>query len=404
MRAFAAVGGSPPWITRGEGAYLFDADGRRYLDYIGSWGAALLGHAHPAVTAALQRAAANGASFGLSTPDELALAELVRAAYPQIEMMRFVNSGTEATMSALRLARGATGRDAIVKFAGCYHGHADGLLVAAGSGAATFGAPSSAGVPAGAAADTLVLEYNDAAALAAAFRAHGAKIAAVIVEPVAGNMGCVPPRADFLAALRAETRAAGALLILDEVMTGFRLARGGAVERLGLEADLFTLGKVLGGGLPIGAYGGREDLMRRVSPLGPVYQAGTLAGNPVAMAAGRAALEELARDRDAYARLERRSERLVAGLRAAAAGAAVVTQSVGSLFTVFFTAAAEVRDFAAARACDPARFAAFHRAMLERGVLLPPSQFEACFVGMAHGEAEITATLRAAEAAFRAAR
>lgn len=404
VRAFGAVAGQPRWIARGEGAYLFDVDGNRYVDYIGSWGAMLLGHADGEVTAAIQAAAARGTSFGLSSPDELALAELITGAYPQIEMLRFVNSGTEATMSALRLARGFTGRDVVLKFAGCYHGHADMLLVEAGSGLATFGVASSAGVPQEAVAHTWTLPYNDLAAVRAVFERHAPRIAAAIVEPVAGNMGCVPPQAGFLRGLRDCTAAAGALLILDEVMTGSRLAYGGATERLGLQADLFTLGKVIGGGLPIGAYGGRADIMRLVSPLGPVYQAGTLSGNPISMAAGRATLEKLAQRRDAYAGLDRLTAHLAEGLRraAAAAGVAATVQSVGSMFTIFFTDQPVIADFAAAKRCDTRAFGVFHAAMLEQGVMLPPAQFEAAFVSLSHGEREVEATLKAAEAAARA--
>ncbi|HZT72771.1 MAG TPA: glutamate-1-semialdehyde 2,1-aminomutase [Terriglobales bacterium] len=403
VRAFRAVQGEPRWIARGAGAYLYDVDGSRYVDYIGSWGAMLLGHAHPAVTAAVQAAAAHGTSFGLSSPEELALAERIHEAYPAIEMLRFVNSGTEAVMSVLRLARGYTGRDLILKFAGGYHGHADALLVEAGSGLATFGTASSAGVPAAAVAATIVLPYNDLHAAQAVFDQEGAKIAAVIVEPVAGNMGCIPPVPGFLQGLRALAANAGALLILDEVMTGSRLAYGGATERFQLEADLFTLGKVIGGGLPIGAFGGRAEIMRHISPLGPVYQAGTLSGNPLSMAAGLATLETLRADRPAYQRLEATSTRLAAGLREAArsAGLAVQVQSVGSMFTVFF-AEEPVRDFTCANRSDTRAFAAFHRAMTARGVLLPPAQFEAAFVSLAHGDQEVDLTLAAAAEAFRA--
>lgn len=403
VRAFRATQGEPRWIARGEGAYLFDVDGNRYLDYIGSWGAMLLGHADPDVSAALQAAVARGTSFGLSSPDELALAERVHEAYPPIEMLRFVNSGTEATMSAMRLARGFTGREVIVKFAGGYHGHADSLLVEAGSGLATFGAASSAGVPSSSVAQTLVLPYNDLAAAGAAFDRIGSQIAAAIVEPVAGNMGCVPPAPNFLAGLRALTATSGALLILDEVMTGCRLAYGGATERFGLQADLFTLGKVIGGGLPVGAFGGRAEIMRLVSPLGPVYQAGTLAGNPLAMAAGLATLNKLRARRGDYANLDRLSARLAEGLQAAAdiAGAEAHVQQVGSMFTVFFTDR-PVTNFATATACNTRAFAVFHGALLERGVLLPPSQFEAAFLGFASGERELELTLEAAAPAFEA--
>ncbi len=396
VRAFRAVGGTPRWMERGDGAYLWDADGNRYLDFIGSWGAMLLGHADPQVTAAVRAAAAAGSSFGLSTPGELALARRAAAANPAMEMIRFVNSGTEATMSALRLARGFTNREVVVKFAGGYHGHADLLLAEAGSGVATLGLASCAGVAAGAVAATLVLPYNDLAAAEAVFAARSGEIAAVIVEPVAGNMGCVPPAPGYLAALRRLTAAAGAVLILDEVMTGFRLAFGGATERFGLEADLWTYGKVLGGGLPIGAYGGRAEIMRQVSPLGPVYQAGTLAGNPLAMAAGLATLDRLQQDAEGYARAERWTADFAAGLgeQARRAGVPLTVQAEGSMFTAFFTDQ-PVRNFAAAQRCDTAAFAAFHRALLEAGVLLPPAQFEAAFVGWRHGAAELELALRA---------
>lgn len=409
VRAFRAVRGDPPWIERGEGAYLWDADGNRYLDFIGSWGAMLLGHAHPRVTTAVREAAARGTSFGLSTAGELALAGQIATANPQVEMLRFVNSGTEATMSALRLARGFTERELIVKFAGGYHGHADLLLAQAGSGLATLGLASSAGVAAGAVAATLVLPYNDIPAVEAAFAQRGGEIAAVIVEPVAGNMGCVPPRASFLATLRRLTAASGALLILDEVMTGFRLAYGGATSCLGLQADLFTYGKVMGGGLPAAAYGGRARILRHVSPLGPVYQAGTLAGNPLAMAAGLATLEQLRANPDGYNQAEMWTQALAAGLREAAARAGVplTVQAVGSMFTAFFSPQ-QVTDFVSAQRSDTAAFAAFHAALLEQGVLFPPAQFEAAFVSWRHGPAELDLALRAAgpalEAAARAAR
>lgn len=404
VRAFRAVGGAPRWIERGAGAYVWDADGNRYLDFVGSWGAMLLGHADPVVVAAVRQAAASGFSFGLSTAAELALAESIHAANPQVEMLRFVNSGTEAAMSALRLGRGYTGRELIVKFAGGYHGHADLLLAQAGSGMATFGLASSAGVAAGAVAATLVLPYNDTAAAEAAFARRGPEIAAVIVEPVAGNMGCVPPAPGFLGALRRLTAAAGALLILDEVMTGFRLAYGGATERLGLQADLFTYGKVMGGGLPAAAYGGRAEILRQVSPLGPVYQAGTLAGNPLAMAAGIATLERLRADPEGYARAEAWTLELAAGLRHAAdrAGVALTVQTAGSMFTPFFTSE-PVTDFTRAQQCDTEAFAAFHQAMLRQGILLPPAQFEAAFVSWRHGAAELEQALAAAGPALEAA-
>lgn len=402
VRAFRAVGGQPRWFESGAGAWMTDVDGNRYIDYIGSWGAMLLGHAHPQVVQAVQEAAARGLSFGASSPGELKLAETAQNAFPQMERLRFVNSGTEATMSAIRVARGFTGRDWVIKFEGCYHGHADALLVKAGSGVATFGLPSSAGIPSGATANTLALSYNDLQAVRDAFTRLPRQIAAVIVEPVVGNMGCVPPRAGFLEGLRQLTREHGALLIFDEVMTGFRLARGGASERFAITADLVTLGKIIGGGMPVGAYGGRADIMNCVAPLGAVYQAGTLSGNPVSMAAGQATLDVINAQPDLYDRLERTSRQLAEGLRAAASAAnvAVTVQQVGSMLTVFFQSAA-VHDFDQASASDTAAFARFHHAMLERGVLLPPSQFEAAFVSASHGEAEIAATLAAAREAFR---
>lgn len=402
VRAFRAVGGQPRWFERGEGAWMIDVDGNRYIDYIGSWGAMLLGHAHPQVVRAVQEAAARGLSFGASSPAELHLAETVQAAFPQMERLRFVNSGTEATMSAIRVARGFTGRDWIIKFEGCYHGHADALLVKAGSGVATFGLPSSAGVPHGATANTLALPYNGLDAVREAFTRLPGQIAGIIVEPVVGNMGCVPPRPGFLEGLHQLTREQGALLIFDEVMTGFRVARGGASERYGITADLVTLGKIIGGGMPVGAYGGRAAIMNCVAPLGAVYQAGTLSGNPVSMAAGQATLDVIQGQPDLYQRLEHRSRQLADGLRAAAreAGVAVTVQQVGSMLTVFFQAS-PVHDFEQAAASDTAAFARFHRAMLDRGVLLPPSQFEAAFVSVSHGEQEIEATLAAARAAFR---
>ncbi len=404
VRAFRAVGGDPRWIARAAGAYLFDVDGRRYVDYVCSWGAVLLGHASPEVVAAVQQAAAQGISFGASSPGELALAELIHAAYPQMERLRLVNSGTEATMSAIRVARGFTGRDMVIKFEGCYHGHADALLVKAGSGIATLGLPSSAGVPHGAIAQTLAIPFNNLEAVEEAFTRHPDQIAAVIVEPVVGNMGCVPPAPGFLAGLRRLTAQYGALLILDEVMTGCRLARGGATERLHLAADLFTLGKVIGGGLPVGAYGGRTDIMNQVAPLGPVYQAGTLSGNPVAMAAGVAALMRLRDQPELYAQLETRATELVVGLRHAAQAAqvAVRVQAVGSMLTVFFTSTA-VENYEHAAQCDTARFARFHAALLRQGIYWPPSQFEAAFLTIAHGRDQIDATLAAATEAFREA-
>lgn len=397
-RAFGGVGGEPIFFERGEGAYLYDIDGRRYLDYIGSWGPMILGHAHPKVTAAVQEAAARGTSFGAPTEAESELAELIVAAVPSVEQVRLVNSGTEATMSAIRLARGFTGRDAIIKFAGNYHGHVDSLLVAAGSAAATLGVPNSPGVTAGTAQDTIVLEYNDVESLERTFRERGGQIAAVIFEPVVGNMGCVIPTPEFLQALRQLTTANGALLICDEVMTGFRVAYGGAQSLFGIEPDLTTLGKIVGGGLPVGAYGGRAEIMQQVLPAGKVFQAGTLSGNPLATAAGIATLKVL-RDENPYDVLEQRSARLAEGLASAAAEARIphsVTR-VGSMMTLFF-ADQPVRDWPSAAKCDTGRYSEYFWGLIERGVYMPCSQFEALFVSVAHGEAEIDQTVAAARA------
>ncbi len=399
-RAFGAVGGQPVFISRGQGASLFDVDGNRYLDYIGSWGPLILGHAPPRVTQAVAEALPRGASFGAPTEAESHLAELIIDAVPSIEMVRMVSSGTEASMSALRLARGFTGRDRVVKFAGCYHGHVDSLLVSAGSSATTLGVPTSPGVPGGVTADTLVLRYNDPQGLDDAFRAHGETIAGVIVEPVVGNMGLVPPSAEFLDALRRLTERHGALLVYDEVMTGFRVAYGGAQELYKQTPDLTVLGKIVGGGLPVGAYGGRADIMARVMPAGPVFQAGTLSGNPLAMAAGAATLEEL-RDRPPYARLETLSRLLAEGLDRAATEAGVphCVQRVGSMLTLFFTPG-PVTDYDSAKTSDTARFGRFFWAMLDRGVYLPCSQFEAAFVSAAHTEADVRQTVAAAREAL----
>ncbi|MDR7417991.1 MAG: glutamate-1-semialdehyde 2,1-aminomutase, partial [Armatimonadota bacterium] len=400
--AFRAVGGEPPIVHVGAGARVTDVDGRTFLDYIGSWGAAVLGHATPEVVAAVQEQAARGASFGMPTPYEVELARLIRAAMPSVERLRFVSSGTEAGMCALRAARGFTGREKIVKFAGCYHGHADPLLAQAGSGVATFGLPSSAGVPRSAVADTVIVPYNDLAGVRTVFQAHAGQVAAVIVEPVAANMGVVPPVPGFLEGLREITQRDGALLIFDEVITGFRVAWGGAQARYGIVPDLTCLGKIIGGGLPVGAYGGRRDVMETVAPLGPVYQAGTLSGNPIAMVAGAATLRRL-RDPALYETLEARAARLAQGLAAAAARGGVPASVVqhASMLTLFFTAAPP-RNFAEASAADTQRFARFFRAMLERGVLLPPSQFEAWFVSAAHTDADIEMTIAAAADALRA--
>ena len=400
VRAFKAVGGVPRFVARAEGARVFDEDGGAYVDYVGSWGPMILGHAHPAVLEAVTAAAARGTSFGAPCAAEVELAERVVRAVPSIDKVRFVSSGTEATMSALRVARGFTGRSKIVKFDGCYHGHADGLLVSAGSGVATLGIPGSPGVPAGTVADTIVIPFNDEAALAAATAAHGHEIAAVIVEPVCGNMGTVAPRPGYLETLRDVTRKTGTVLIFDEVMTGFRLAKGGAQELYGVTPDMTCLGKIVGGGLPAAAYGGRADIMATVAPEGPVYQAGTLSGNPLAMAAGCAVLDRLAPS--VYKTLEARSARLEAGLRRAAgdANVTVAINRVGSMITVFFCAGPVV-DYATAKASDTKRFGRFFHAMLERGVYLPPGQFEAAFVSLAHGDAEIDLTVRAAAEAFR---
>lgn len=401
VRAFRAVGGQPLFIDRGEGAYLYDVDGNRLIDYVLSWGPLILGHAHPRVVQAIAEAAARGTSYGAPSPLELELAQLIQQFMPSLELMRFVNSGTEATMSALRLARAFTGRHKIIKFEGCYHGHADMLLVQAGSGVATLGLPDSPGVPPNTVADTLVAPFNDLPAVEQLFAQFPNQIAAVIVEPVAGNMGVVPPQGIFLSGLRSLTQTHGSLLIFDEVMTGFRVHRNGAQALYGIQPDLTTLGKVIGGGLPVGAYGGRRDIMQMVAPAGPMYQAGTLAGNPLAMRAGIETLKEL-QTPGVWETLEQRAAQLVAGLSAAAKSAKIptVTQRVGIMFTTFFTDH-PVTNWATAKPADTQRFGRFFRAMLENGVYLAPSQFEAGFLSTAHGEAEINATVEAAEKALK---
>jgi glutamate-1-semialdehyde 2,1-aminomutase len=402
VRAFRAVGGDPPFLLRGEGAYLWDADGNRYLDYFGSWGPMILGHAHPLVVEAIQRAAERSPSFGASTAAEADLAELVIAAMPSIEKLRFVSSGTEATMSAIRVARAFTERKYVIKFEGCYHGHSDGLLVKAGSGLATFGLAGSAGVPQEIAHWTLPLPFNDLDALEQAFAKHPGEIACVIVEPVVGNMGCVPPASGYLEGLRRITREHGSLLIFDEVMTGFRLALGGAQEIFGIDPDLTCLGKIIGGGLPCAAFGGKAEIMNLLAPLGPVYQAGTLSGNPLAMAAGIATLGYLSANRDAvYSGLERITAAVAAGIAGAGreAGVTLETSRAGSMVTWFFTNK-PVTDFADAAKSDTEAFGRFHRAMLDQGVWLPPSQFEAAFLSTAHTAKDIENTIEAARGAF----
>ena len=433
VRAFRAVGGAPPFIDHAEGAYLYDADGNRYIDYFGSWGPMILGHAFPPVVEAIERAARKSASFGASTAAEADLAERIVTCYPAIEKMRFVSSGTEATMSAIRLARAATGRKIIVKFEGCYHGHSDGLLVKAGSGVATFGIPGSAGVPEEIAHLTLALPYNDLAAVEAAFDAHPGAIAAIILEPIVGNAGCIPPHtgpvamspesdlqihpetrkawedmhgpSDFLEGLRTLTRKHGALLIVDEVMTGFRVALGGACQLYALDPDLVTLGKIVGGGLPVGVFGGKRQLMDLLAPLGPVYQAGTLSGNPLAMAAGLATIGYLQQHAaEVYAQLEAKSRTVAEGVaqEAARAGIALTTNRVGAMWTWFFTGG-PVTNYEQAAKSDTAAFGRFHRAMLEQGIWLPPSQFEAAFLSTAHSDADIATTIAAARVAFASA-
>jgi glutamate-1-semialdehyde 2,1-aminomutase len=394
VRAYRSVGGNPPFIARGDGSHLFDVDGNEYIDYVGSWGPLLLGHRHPEILAALEKALAIGTSFGAPTEQEVELADAICDAVPSIEMVRLVNSGTEATMSAIRVARGFTGRDLTIKFEGCYHGHVDSLLVKAGSGLATLGIADTQGVPKSFCDTTLALPFNSVEALEQAFQAHGDRIAAVIVEPVVGNMGCVPPLPGYLEAMREITGRHGALLIFDEVMTGFRVAFGGAQQRFGIRPDMTTLGKVIGGGLPVGAYGGRKDIMSKVAPLGPIYQAGTLSGNPLAVAAGLAMLRHLKTHPEVYDALETRTAELCASTPAG-----VTVNRVGSMFTFFFNNG-PVTDWESAKKSDTARFGKFFRGMLERGIYLAPSQFEAAFVSAAHTEEDIRKTIAAARQAL----
>jgi glutamate-1-semialdehyde 2,1-aminomutase len=401
VRAFRSVGGEPLFIKKAKGSRIFDADGKAYIDYVLSWGPMILGHAHPRVTAALKKAIADGTSFGAPTELEITLAKMVKKAVPSIEMVRMVSSGTEATMSAIRVARGFTGRDQILKFDGCYHGHGDSLLVKAGSGVATFGLPDSPGVPAGLAKNTLTVSYNDLAAVKELASREGERIACIIVEPVAGNMGCVPPEPGFLQGLRSVCDQYGIVLIFDEVMTGFRVAYGGAQQLYKIKPDLTTLGKVIGGGLPVGAFGGKREIMEKVAPIGPIYQAGTLSGNPLAMTAGIETLKLLAKP-GVYKTLEKSSADLEQGLREAAreAGISATINRVGSMFTTFFTAQ-KVKDFASAKTSDTARFGKFFLAMLKNGVNLAPSQFEAAFMSLAHTKADISRTIEAARKSLK---
>jgi len=401
VRAFRSVGGEPIFFKKASGAYATAADGRRFIDYVGSWGPMILGHAHPRVIEAVQQVAADGLSFGAPTELETRLARRVTELMPAIELVRFVSSGTEATMSAIRLARGFTGRDVIVKFEGCYHGHSDSLLIKAGSGALTLGVPTSPGVPKALADYTVTLNFNDAGQVREAFRQIGGKIACVIVEPVAGNMNCVPPAAGFLETLRAECDRSGALLIFDEVMTGFRVALGGAQALYGVRPDLTTLGKIIGGGMPVGAFGGRRDIMEKLAPLGPIYQAGTLSGNPVAMTAGLTTLELLSAP-GFHQRLEASTDLLIRGLAQAAssAGIALATNHVCGMFGFFFTEEAAVDSYAKVMACDVERFKRFFHGMLAEGVYFAPSAFEAGFMSAAHSTADVDATAAAAARVF----
>jgi glutamate-1-semialdehyde 2,1-aminomutase len=397
VRAFRSVGGTPPFIVRGQGSRIYDADGNSYIDYVGSWGPLLLGHRHPSVIEALAKVLETGTSFGAPTEREIVMAEKIRAAMPSMEMVRLVNSGTEATMSALRVARGFTGRDLTIKFEGCYHGHVDSLLVKAGSGVATLGIPDTAGVPKAFADTTIALPFNSIAALEKAFQERGGQIAAVIVEPVAGNMGCIPPLPGYLEAMRELCTRHRALLIFDEVMTGFRVAYGGAQARFGIKPDMTTIGKVIGGGLPIAAYGGRADIMSKVAPVGPIYQAGTLSGNPLAVSAGIAMLDYLAANPALYDAIEARTAQLCAN-----PPDGVTVNRVGSMFTFFFTAQ-PVTDYETAKKSDTARFNRFFHHMLDSGVYLAPSQFEAGFVSAAHSAEDIKTTVEAARSFFAAA-
>ncbi len=402
VRAFRSVGGEPLFIRKAKGSKIIDADGKTYIDYVLSWGPMILGHAHPRVTAALKKAIADGTSFGAPTELEITLAKMVKKAVPSIEMVRMVSSGTEATMSAIRVARGYTGRDKIIKFEGGYHGHGNSLLVKAGSGVATFGLPDSPGVPADLAKLTLTVAYNDLAAVRKIASREGEQIACIIVEPVAGNMGCVPPEPGFLQGLRQVCDQYGIVLIFDEVMTGFRVAYGGAQQRFNIKPDLTCLGKVIGGGLPVGAFGGRRDIMEKVAPIGPIYQAGTLSGNPLAMTAGIETLKLLAKPA-VYKALEKSSAELEQGLREAAreAGIPATVNRVGSMFTSFFTDQ-KVKDFASAKTSDTVKFGNFFRAMLKNGINLAPSQFEAAFMSLAHTRADIAKTVEAARSSMKA--
>lgn len=402
VRAFRAVGGTPFFVARGEGCYLWDVDGNRYVDFVCSWGPLILGHAHPEVVAAVKEAVDKGTTYGAPTELEVLLAEKIQRAFPSVEMLRLVNSGTEATMSAIRVSRGYTGRKKIVKFEGCYHGHADYLLVKAGSGATTFGIPDSAGVPEGTAQDTVVLPYNDVQAFNETMNAIGDEIAAVIVEPIAGNMGVVLPKVEFLKALREQTEKHGAVLIFDEVITGFRVAFGGAQSLYGIRPDMTCLGKIVGGGFPLAAYGGRKEIMQSVAPLGPVYQAGTLSGNPIAVTAGLKTLEILERD-NPYPELERKTKQLIEAVADEARKVCIPIQinQIASMFTVFFTGQ-PVTDYTSAKRSETQRYARFFHALLECGVYFPPSQFEAAFVSTAHDEEALESALEAVKRAMKA--